>query len=73
MHPIQNLKPNIVLGFMFAYGCINSEVVVVFSGFKYLEGYFRTSFKLSDDHMLRWVMSSEFSYLEWCPINGAGD
>jgi len=51
MHPIQNLKPNIALGFMFAYGCINSKVVVVYSGFRYQEGYFSTSFKLPDGHI----------------------
>jgi len=73
MHPTQNLKPNIAPDFIFAYGCRNPEVVVIYSGFRYLKGHFCTSFKLPDDHIHKWVMSSKFPYPKWCVVNGVED
>jgi len=51
---------------MFSYGCRNSEVVVIYFGFRYLESHFRASFKLPDGHIQKWVTSSRFPCLKWC-------
>ena len=39
------------------------------SGFRYLEGHFRTSFKYLDIHIHKWIMSSRFSCSEWCWVS----
>jgi len=51
MHPTQNLKPNIILDFIFAYGCTNPEVIFIHYRFRNLEDYFRILFKFLDDHI----------------------
>jgi len=56
---------------MFVYGCRNLEVVVIYSGFKYLEGHFHVLFKLPDSHIQKWVISYRFLCQKWCDINGA--
>ena len=72
LNSTQNLKPNIVLDFdfIFAYGCRNLEEIVIYSRFRYPIGYFCTSFKLLDDCIRKWVMSSRFLYMVWCVVNG---
>jgi len=66
-------KPNIALDFIFAYGCTNLEVSFIHSRFQNLEGYFYISLKLSNSYIHKWVMSSGFSYLEWCTVNSVED
>jgi len=49
--PNKKFKTQHYPGFIFAYGCKNPEVIVIYSGFRYLEGHFHTSFKFLDDHI----------------------